>query len=172
MEMTEGLYLRPVEGTDADLLLQWRNDQTVRVNSFHMDEISREVHEKWLKDVLADRSQYFFILMKADIPIGQVRVQKEGTIGLVNYSISEPYRAQGFGKKIMVLLENYLVMSNISVSLKAYVKHTNVASQKIFEDLGYSLTNQSEVVVYQKDLLKYISFENVQKFGGDTFLNQ
>lgn len=171
MEMTSELYLRPVEGTDADLLLQWRNDQIVRENSFQMDEISREVHEKWLKDVLADRSQYFFILMEADIPIGQVRVQKEGIIGLINYSISAPYRAQGFGKKILILLENHLLKSNIFMALRAYVKRSNIASQKIFEDLGYNLTNQSEVFSYQKDLLEYRSPEYVQKSGG-TFLNQ
>ena len=154
------LYLRPVELKDAEQLFQWRNEKSVRENSFSMEPIQYEEHMRWFKNALNDTEQFFFILMMNDIAIGQIRVKREGNLGIINYSIATQYRAQGYGKKMLILIENYFVQADIQLVLTAYVKAKNIASQRIFEDLGYVLLEHSDVFCYEKKQLRNMSIED------------
>ena len=139
-----GLYLRKAAESDAETLFQWRNDPEARANSFHTEPIKLEEHIAWLSATLRDPAQEIFILCEGETPIGQVRLATEGGAATVSYSIDAAYRVQGYGKAILQLAENLCVKSGKPLIMQGFVKKQNVASQVIFEGLGYTKTEESE----------------------------
>lgn len=137
--MQEKLYLRSATIDDVNLLFDWVNEQSVRNNSFNTNKISMEEHQAWLERVLTDVNTKLYILQVDDDSIGQVRLVYDNNIWQISYSIALPYRAQGYGKIILQLAENELIRGGHGgEKLYAEVKADNIASQRIFKQLGYS----------------------------------
>ncbi len=165
-------YLREADINDADILYQWRNDTAVRNNSFNSNVIQYEEHQAWLGRTLQDPSECLYVLMDLDVPVGQVRLSCQGTAARISYSIGNEYCGQGYGSIILQLAENEMLRINPQGYLLAQVKKNNIASQRIFEKLGYICNEEEAYYEYSKlELRSYIV--RVQKFsGGGTVLNQ
>lgn len=147
------LYLRPVNMEDALLLYDWRNEESVRQNSFHTEELVYEEHFRWLENILKTfAARHFYILMLGNIPIGQIRLSEEDNFGLINYSIDREYRSRGYGRKILSLIEERVLCEKTSFTLVGYVKRKNGFSQRIFEALGYSRTMEKDFFKYEKKI--------------------
>ncbi len=144
------LALRKATKADAETLFRWRNNPDTRANSFQTDPISYEEHVEWLESTLRNPAQEIFILCEGDTLIGQVRLSMENDMATISYSIDTAYRAQGYGKAILQLVENLCVKRGTLRSLRGYVKKKNIASQVIFEALGYECERDAEL-----DCLKY-----------------
>jgi len=99
------VYLRKAEERDVDLLFRWANDESVRQNSFHTEPIPYEDHKKWYAEKLKSNNSIIYIYYSGGESVGQVRVDVEGNIGTINYSIDGAYRSQGHGKKMLSLVE-------------------------------------------------------------------
>ncbi len=148
-------YLRKAGMEDADLLLQWRNDEDTRRNSFSSEIIERKCHMDWLQKKMQSKDCKIFIFMKKDIPIGQIRLDWHGESWSISYSISASYRGQGFGKMIIELMENQLLREESHrIKVEAEVKKHNIASQLIFESLGYQQISRENIFYYTKKLTK------------------
>ncbi len=146
--------MRKVRIEDAGLLFEWRNDLEVRENSFTQREIPYIEHVNWLKNVLLNPKIFNFILMNLNETVGQIRIELEEKMGLINYSISKKYRRQGYGKTILLLAEEYLKKDiQIDIVLLGLVKKSNIASQKAFLSSGYICVEQAQCFRYTK-LLK------------------
>ena len=162
--------LRPVQESDVQLLFDGRNDELVRKNSFSEDRIIFETHKTWFASVLKNPEVFFYVLEADENPIGQIRLNKSGNSGVISYSIAEEYRAQGYGKLILQLVENECVQKNFADSLIGYVKKSNVASQIIFKSLGYSESDESSFYRYEKIKLCYTpdltAPQNKTQWGG------
>ena len=135
---------------DAELLLQWRNDTTARQNSFHTEEIAFSEHSQWLKNALADPDVYIFILMKGETLLGQVRVHQKGQDAVISYSIAPEHRHQGYGAKMLALLEEWMTKRNTSCRFIGDVKKENIASIRVFESLGYTCVTEEDHYRYMK----------------------
>ena len=143
--MKENLYLRRATVDDARLIFEWANDPEVRGNSFNTDDILWDDHLAWFNRTLADESTLLFILMKDDAPVGQVRLANSDK-WQISYSIASVYRGQGYGKLILQLAENELVVEGHGgEKLYAEVKMDNIASQKIFTGLDYWMSESEHV---------------------------
>ena len=144
-------YLRPVELSDALLLYNWRNDEAVRRNSFHSERLVYTDHERWLTKILDGIPPInFYILMYRDIPIGQIRMDREdNAVGLITYSKDSLYRSSGYGKKILDLFEKEIGAES-GITLVGCVKKENLASQKVFEALGYDRKDEGTFFRYEK----------------------
>ena len=143
--MKENLYLRPATVDDARLIFEWANDSEVRENSFNTDDILWDDHLAWFNRTLADESTLLFILMKDDAPVGQVRLANSDK-WQISYSIASVYRGQGYGKLILQLAENELVVEGHGgEKLYAEVKMDNIVSQKIFTGLDYWMSESEHV---------------------------
>ena len=151
------LALRKATEADAKTLFHWRNDPDTRANSFQTESIPYEEHIAWLEAVLRNPAQEIFILCEGDTLIGQVRLSMENDMATISYSIDAAYRAQGYGKAILQLAENLCVERGTTRILRGYVKRKNIASQMIFEALGYEceMDNKSDCLQYTKQLLPY-----------------
>ncbi len=146
--MSENLHLRKVEWRDKDILYTWRNDIAVRVASFHREKISLTDHKAWLVTKLEDPSCSMYILESKNEPVGQVRIDRHGKEAYISYSICSGFRGQGYGKLMLELLENEVAEE--SLVLVGQVKKDNVASQVIFQTLGYKEKEEEEFFEYRK----------------------
>ena len=135
-----GLYLRKADESDMDLLFKWANDPTVRENSFNTETIPYEDHVKWFNKVMEDESVLQFILMNEDTPVGQIRLNVDGEEAEIGYSIAREFRGKGYGHAILRLAADTVAKEHQEIKyLVAKVKPENTASNKLFQNEGYSI---------------------------------
>ena len=147
------LYLRPAAEEGGEILYEWRHDPETRQNSFHSEVFPFEAHMQWLRRVLSSSSERLRIMMLGAVPIGQVRLSVDGTTANISYGIAPAYRRQGYGARILQLIENELDETNNTIQiLAAQVKKENIASQRIFEKLRYETQQRDMVICYQKKI--------------------
>lgn len=147
------VFLRKAKKDDVLILFCWANDPVVRQSAFCMDDISWDSHKKWFYQALVSDAKQIFILQKGDLPIGQVRIELNINKGewLIDYSIDAAWRRQGYGRKILYLLENKLPNGTF---LLGQVKLENLPSQHVFEELGYvkKMKKASQFIEYRKNV--------------------
>lgn len=149
--MVEEYILRPASFADRKKVFLLSNDPEVRKNSIHEESIPWDEHVTWFDFMLTNRDCTFFI---AETPggefIGQVRFFRESTETVVSISLCEAFRAHHLGKRL--LLE---AMSRMPQRMfKAYIRSSNIISQKMFERtgfqaIGHALINNQSCKVYQ-----------------------
>lgn len=132
-------YLRKANALDKKLYFNWANDAETRKNSFSIEPIAWEDHDKWYDEKMADKNTEMFVLMDFFKPLGQVRLAIEENVGIISYSVDADERGKGIGREMLLLLEKEMAKKKSSdFTLIAYVKEENVASNKVFESLGYT----------------------------------
>lgn len=158
MEMQCNLILRKATSEDCDLLYNWRNEKECRENSLNTDEVPYETHCAWFDRRMQDKDTLIYIGMVGKQCVGMVRLDIEGVIGKISYSIDCNFRGQGLGVCLLQTLENEdEVQERISL-LHAEVKKTNPASMRCFEKLGYVMgkntvqDNNTELCLYTKKM--------------------
>lgn len=147
----ENLFLRYAAKEDAMFLFELVNDCECRQNSLNSDKISYEDHEQWLADILRSETRQLYILMEKELPIGQGRLEltKEGC--RISYSVVPQRRGCGYGKILLKLLNNAIIKDFPSCTCSyGEVLKQNVASQKIFEELGYKREELNNIFYYKK----------------------
>ncbi len=131
-------YLRKADKNDMDLLFQWANDRTVRNNSFSTKQIQYEEHKQWYQNLLNRTDCIQYIYMQELEAIGQVRLTINGSVAEISYSICEKKRCMGYGKTILRLLYKQVKEDFPQIKkLIAKVKPENIASRKVFTEVGY-----------------------------------
>ncbi|MBQ9479022.1 MAG: GNAT family N-acetyltransferase, partial [Selenomonadaceae bacterium] len=98
---------------------------------------------------LDDPNVSIFIMTLDGQPIGQVRLTLGDNIQLIGYSIDVDYRGHGFGTMILSMVEQHCART---LPLVGKVQLTNVASQRVFEKLGYERTEAPDHFIYTKIL--------------------
>lgn len=131
------LSLRIASIDDAKLYFEWANDYEVRINSFNNLEIEWKNHFNWFKDKLNDHNSKLLVLTLNDIPIGQLRLDKEDEFWLIDYSIDKLHRGKGFGSKMISIL----LTKNIR-PIKAIVRCSNLGSLRVFEKNGFEIREE------------------------------
>lgn len=135
--MTPSLRLRPATMDDASLLWEWANDPVVRAASFSPDPIAWPSHEQWLRKQLADKDCRIFIALDpADVPVGQIRFDREGDETVVDCHIAPEVRGKGLGS-LLITEGVKMLRGGGAVSVHAYVKTTNMASYRSFLKAGF-----------------------------------
>lgn len=68
--------IRPMELTDKDLILRWRNSDRVRCNMYNDHVISQEDHDAWFSRALIDTNATYLLFLHEAKPIGFVSFSK------------------------------------------------------------------------------------------------
>jgi RimJ/RimL family protein N-acetyltransferase len=118
----------------AKLLFDWTNEKTVRINSLNTKPIKWEDHLKWFNEKLKSRQNHIFIYFSNSKPIGQVRLDLEDQVWLIDYSVDIDFRGRGLGTKILKKTINLETFNEF----KAIVKEENKASIYVFKKLGFT----------------------------------
>lgn len=130
------LRVRAATHADEDLLLEWANDPAVRAQAFRPAPIPADEHHRWLAARLAAPAAGLLSIVEAPngVPVGQVRLDRTAQGWEISYSLDEAFRGMGLGRR---LLRSALPDRGEATPLLARVKPGNVASQKVFEGLGF-----------------------------------
>ena len=67
-------YIRPIKLDDAELVLEWRNQEAVRINMYNHQIISLATHMKWFNSILQNESCHYFIYERNQIPLGVLAI--------------------------------------------------------------------------------------------------
>lgn len=147
------IRLRPARISDMDLIFQWANDDECRKNSFHIEKIDYEDHVKWFQSKLNTKQCDMFIVCRGEMPIGQIRLDYEGKKAIISYSVAKEERRKGYGKIMLQLLEQEVKNQPTKIdTLEGLVKEQNIASQKKFEEMGYSKQKMENCYCYTKKI--------------------
>lgn len=130
------LTLRKATADDELTFYDWVNDPTVRRSALNSEPISLDAHAKWFKARLLDPASHLFVLMAGNLPVGQVRFQREGNEFTISYSLDTLARGRGWAKHLLKTAICALD-SAPSDKLKAVVKFCNQKSAKILVSLGF-----------------------------------
>jgi RimJ/RimL family protein N-acetyltransferase len=130
------IQLRRAVMSDAEAVLNWRNDEETRKNSFSKDKISLDTHKKWFEKKLSDENCVMYILMADEKPAGCIRVDMVDRIGEISYMIAPDMRRKGLGDMMLTLIDAY-VPENVKV-LTGFVDSKNIPSAKCFENNEYT----------------------------------
>jgi RimJ/RimL family protein N-acetyltransferase len=129
------MILRPATFADEKLLLNWRNDQTVRAVSANTLEVSAESHKAWLLNIMRDNERHLYIAEVSGIPIGQGRIErawkalsKKMDAGMIGYSIVAEYRGHGHGVELVTKLVNLAMHTHGYATVSCRIKRTNMCS--------------------------------------------
>jgi UDP-2,4-diacetamido-2,4,6-trideoxy-beta-L-altropyranose hydrolase len=138
---------------DEDLLFAWVNDPIARINSFISEPITAKTHRDWFLDRLKNvkACHLFIIESNTQIPVGQIRFERMNYMWSIDFSIASIFRGRGLGSGALKIALDRLAIEEPGVSVYAQVKSGNMASQRVFEQLGFKIKSKSESMIeYQK----------------------
>lgn len=128
--------IRHASEKDVDLYYKWVNDPEVRLNSINQEFIKYEDHCAWFYNKIKNNESIFFVGSIFGMDFGQLRIDLKNEKGYINYSISSDFRGMSLGKILVTK-----VMKSVRITeWIAYVYENNIKSQKVFQDLGFSLS--------------------------------
>lgn len=136
---------------DQDILFKWTNDVDVRANAFNKDIINYANHVIWFDNKLNSLNTYIYICYLDEVPVGQIRVDIEKSIGTIGYSIDRNYRGLGLGTYILKHIDRVLDKQNIKINkLVGKVLCTNIYSKNAFLKAGFKEIKKREYIEYFK----------------------
>jgi RimJ/RimL family protein N-acetyltransferase len=100
------------------------------------EEIALERHREWFAARLATNRCHLFVMCAGELPVGQIRFDRDGTEARIGYSIDPLFRGRGWGTLIVALGVKQLLNSG-PITFRADVKETNVPSRSVFGRLGF-----------------------------------
>jgi len=137
-----GVWCRPATSSDSRLYFDWANDSAVRASAFHSELIKLSAHEKWFKAKLRSESSQLLVCSKVGgTPIGQVRFDFDASISgwYIDYSVDVSHRGLGLGLETLeAAILQFASMMKDRLVLFAEVKIENIASMRVFENLGFT----------------------------------
>lgn len=140
----EKVILRPIQPSDTDNALLWRNDPEVVKNYIYRKPVTKEDHENWLENQVNKGLVHQFIItvIETGEDIGSVYIQhyepdnNKAESGIYMGSNSSSY-GHGYGSEAVILIKEYAFNILKLHKLIARVLSYNVASKRLHEKAGY-----------------------------------
>lgn len=139
----ENVYLRKINNEDTDMIVRWRNDESIRNRFFYRETFTREIHENWIKTKIETGKvvQFIVCLKDGDIPIGSTYLRdidkNEDTAEYGVFIGVESARGRGIGKEILGLTLDYAWNVLELSKVRARAISTNEASIQSFLHSGF-----------------------------------
>ena len=149
---------RPASDREAKIYWDWVNEKAVRSNSIQSDAIPLKDHLGWYQQKLQDNNSLLLYYEYQTQPCGQVRFDvNDRHEALLDYSVDQSMRGQGFGVRLLQLGEQQLRGRFPHVlAVVAIVKADNRASCRALKGNDYQLVYDRQApdgfIVYEKQL--------------------
>lgn len=146
--------LRKATLRDEALTHRWAASKSLRSHSFNRHEIGIVEHRAWFQKKLQDVNCIYLILDNTiGNPVGSIRIDMDGSTGLISYLVDEQFQGRGLGQIILTKVIHYLEQNKLKISsLVGYVMNENIASIKTFEKLGFLKERENTNFKFQKDI--------------------
>ncbi|MCI7726724.1 MAG: UDP-4-amino-4,6-dideoxy-N-acetyl-beta-L-altrosamine N-acetyltransferase [Clostridiales bacterium] len=148
----EGIYLRPITADDTEMVLHWRNSDSVKRFYLYRKDITPEEHSRWLSEKVDKGLVYQFIIVvsESDRPIGSVYIQhidqtsQRGEFGIFIGETSAVGR--GFGTTAAELIVQFAFGELGLHELYLRVLSDNVRAIRSYEHVGFSVEGNTREV--------------------------
>lgn len=141
----ERLSVRPARQEDKALYFDWANDPDTRRHAFNSEFISWDDHSQWFDQRLRNGNSWLFVLQTPrGLPVGQVRIDRRGNDGVLDFSVDPAFRGRGWGT---LLLQRAVEASRdlkLDVALTGTVLPKNIPSQRAFLRAGFIEVGRDE----------------------------
>lgn len=137
------MKLRQVTIQDADLLLEWRNDNATRKASHSTEKVSRTAHVEWLSRSLENNNRKLFIAEEDNVAVGTVRADFDKGVWEISWTTAPNAR----GKKVVQRMVK-IVTEDIKQPIRAEIKTNNIASIKVAERAGLEFSHTTEGIAH------------------------
>lgn len=153
--MRTGLRLRPARESDCRLLWEWANDPQVRSAAFSSAPIPWEQHAGWFASKMGNPNCDILVAEDGEgRAVGQFRVDwRSDGDGEIDVSVSSECRGAGYGAVLIDLGVNR-ILAEKGGRLHAFVKVANQASQRAFEQAGF--TSLGEASLHGQAAIHYV----------------
>jgi UDP-2,4-diacetamido-2,4,6-trideoxy-beta-L-altropyranose hydrolase len=136
--------LRAAREDDVFLIREWRNDaDAVRVSATARP-VSKAEHERWFSAVLADRNRRLWVAEESGRPVGQVRVDLDGSGGILSIVVAPTDRGRGIGQAMLRGAVGEVDRDGLATMLTALAREDNMASIHAFEHIGFRRRGEPE----------------------------
>ena len=137
----DALKMRPAQATDCGLYFRWVNDPQVRAQAIASGPVKWVDHKTWFRNKLTNDSSHLFVLEAGDLPVGQIRFDRNESGVTIDYSLDEIVRGRGWGTRLVELGMHQLPFRKQTTFL-AEVKVGNRASRRVFARLGFEQSSE------------------------------
>jgi UDP-2,4-diacetamido-2,4,6-trideoxy-beta-L-altropyranose hydrolase len=133
------LGIRNASASDVMSYFNWVNDPKVRDSALQSTPIDFATHVQWFEQRLIDPRSKLLIMEIGGLPVAQLRLESKDGIINIDYSVDELVRGRGWGRHLIEMGMQSLTRGDRDRhDIRAVVKLENIASQKIFESLGFT----------------------------------
>ncbi|MNS36647.1 hypothetical protein D3C72_688410 [compost metagenome] len=139
------INFRLAKEDDINLLFEWANEESTRINSYNTEKIDFVTHSKWLESQLKNPESIILIFESGIKSIGQVRFNTSQGETVIGITIDKAFRGQSMGSKVLVEACNYYHSYHPDRTITAYIKKDNVASIHSFQKAGFTLAGEKEI---------------------------
>ena len=137
------MKLRQVTIQDADVLLEWRNDDETRKASHNTEKVSRASHVEWLSKSLKNNNRKLFIAEENNIAVGTVRTDLDEGVWEISWTTAPDARGRKVAQRMVKI-----VIKEIKEPIRAEIKTNNIASIKVAERAGLEFSHTTEGVAH------------------------
>ena len=125
---------------DSKIIFEWRNDELTRTMSHTTDIVDWEGHSAWFASSLENKNRLLLMCeIKNDSKkIAVVRFDVNSTRALVSINLAPEMRGKGISKQCLrEAITGFKYEFPQVTDLDAEVKLRNIASQRLFESVGF-----------------------------------
>jgi UDP-2,4-diacetamido-2,4,6-trideoxy-beta-L-altropyranose hydrolase len=139
----------------ADLLttFEWAQEPMVRRFSHQQHEISLEEHTNWFEQKINDPNCFFYLMENGELTLGSIRFDFHGSVSQISYLLGPAAQGKGLGLFLLKKgLEQILAEKNCPNFdyFLGEVLPENQPSIRIFEQLGFALTQDPQVLRFTR----------------------
>ncbi len=138
----DGIYLRPLQEEDTDLIVHWRNQEFVKENFIYQKPFTKEGHLRWIETMIKPgRVIQFIICTGTDRPIGSVYLRDiDTTHRKAEYGIfigEKDMLSGGYGTQAAGLMLGYAFKTLKLHKVMLRVLAGNDRAKKSYEKAGF-----------------------------------
>lgn len=140
-----GIYLRLMTSEDTDLIVSWRNSDSVRRNFIYQELFTRESHENWIRTKVETGQVVQMIICDSatDTPLGSVYIRDiDRQHGKAEYGIfigEEAARGRGVGTATARLMLRYCFEEEMLHRVYLRVLAGNESAMRSYEKAGFQV---------------------------------
>jgi RimJ/RimL family protein N-acetyltransferase len=137
IDVPDNFYLRPVEETDHEFLVELHNDPVVLHNLTHPSPITMEQHLRWWEKTKSDRRQLRLVFVAEGQRAGLTKFYDYDAVNqtiVLGADIHKEFRGRGWAKLMWTLMlercfDGFNVWRRVNTSITAWVSRTRAGSR-------------------------------------------
>lgn len=131
--------VRPMKRPDLEMVLRWRNDESVRRYMYTQHEITFEEHASWFARASVAPGRHLLIFEHDGVPLGFISFHQSGEGGIADWGFYiAPEAPKGTGSKLGTTALDYAFSSIKLHKICGQALGFNSGSIRFHEKLGFT----------------------------------